>query len=211
MSSPLRSFPAVGRDSAPPSRLAGRRSRRCGRCKSRHSAVLYPETGGRSRAGGPSRTRTEPRPGRVPSSSRCASPWCVVCRRNFASFKMEECPRGTCCRRRGRGIAGWSGNAQSPCATGRGFPIAARRKDDADVHHDVDETALRRDERAPGTCPLVEAVAHRRAGGDHDVVQPIAGQVEPALVRSTRRRSRGGAPRGRACAPRARANSARRD
>jgi hypothetical protein len=61
--------------------------------------------------------------------------------------------------------------------------LLCRIKDDPDVHHDVDEATLRRNEGAEVPSPLVEPIAHRRAGRyDHIVQYWIPGQVEPALV-----------------------------
>jgi hypothetical protein len=55
-------------------------------------------------------------------------------------------------------------------------------EDDADVHHDVDETAIGSNERSQKPAFLIEAQTHRPAGLDYPSLDWfIAGLVEPPL------------------------------
>ena len=57
-------------------------------------------------------------------------------------------------------------------------------EDDPDVHHDVDEARVRRDERAEVAALLVEPQRHRPSGVDDRVpLGRIARRLEPALPR----------------------------
>ena len=62
--------------------------------------------------------------------------------------------------------------------------LAGGVEDQGDVHHDVDEQALRPDERAKIVSPGVVAQSQRAPGGDQHLAQSlVAGRLEPGQKR----------------------------
>ena len=56
-------------------------------------------------------------------------------------------------------------------------------EDDADVHHDINEEAVLRQEGAQVCAFLAEAQSHRLAGGNQNFIEGgVARDVQPALV-----------------------------
>ena len=118
------------------------------------------------------------RPGRIGAESllrRLAE----ECRRSPG----RRSPRGPWSRRGGRAWPRSSGSAPRPARRGRGRRPARGVEDQRDVHHDVDEQTLRRQERAEVAALGVESHRQRPPGRDQDLAerrvagQPIPGQV----------------------------------